>query len=129
MLFWVAFGGALGSVLRFSLGDFITEIFGESFPWGTLFVNGTGCFAIGIFAALTDTNGYWPLRPEIRQFFMAGIFGGYTTFSTFSLQTLNLAKNGAWLSAGFNSVGSLILCLLAVWLGHTCAVYLNSMKA
>ncbi len=128
MVFWVALGGAIGSVLRFVLAGLVAERFGETFPWGTLLVNVSGCFAIGIFATLTDVDGRWLVRPEARQFFMSGLCGGYTTFSSFSLQTLNLTRNGEWLAAGWNSVASLVLCLLAVWLGHIFAFYLNSMK-
>ncbi len=121
---WIALGGAIGSVARFFLSGVIAEAathFGQVFPWGTLFVNVTGSFAIGFFATLTETDRVM-VSPTVRQFFMAGICGGYTTFSSFSLQTLSLARDGEWLQAGLNSVLSLVLCLVAVWLGAVVAM-------
>ena len=121
MYLWVALGGAIGTVGRFALSLFAATHFGETFPWGTLLINVTGSFAIGFFATLTDTEGMVLVRPEFRSFFMIGICGGYTTFSSFSLQTLRLAEGGQWLNAGANIVASNAGCLLAVWLGHLCA--------
>jgi len=77
------------------------------------------------FATLTDPDGILLVKPQHRHFFMSGLCGGYTTFSSFSLQTLNLAREGEWLKAGINSFASLFLCLLAVWLGHILALSLN----
>jgi len=125
---WVAIGGALGSVGRFWLNGFISGRFGESFPIGTLIINVTGSFAIGFFGTLTGTDGRWLAPVGVRQFFMIGICGGYTTFSSFSLQTLTLAQGGEWFRAGMNIVGSVVLCLVAVWLGHLLAASMNSMK-
>jgi len=125
---WVAIGGALGSVGRFWLSGLVANRFGETFPWGTIIVNITGCFVIGFFNALTGTDGRWLVSPAARTFFMIGVCGGYTTFSSFSLQTLNLAHDGEWLYAGANILYSVALCLAGVWLGHVLAVYLNSMK-
>ena len=125
---WVAIGGALGSVGRFWLNGFISGRFGESFPMGTLIINVTGSFAIGFFGTLTGTDGRWLAPVGVRQFFMIGICGGYTTFSSFSLQTLTLAQGGEWFRAGMNIVGSVVLCLVAVWLGHLLAANMNSMK-
>ena len=68
------------------------------------------------------------VSPGFRQFFMIGLCGGYTTFSSFSLQTLNLANDGEWLQAGGNIIGSVVLCLLAVWLGHILAVSINAIR-
>jgi CrcB protein len=126
--FWVGLGGALGSVARFWASGFVARHFGEAFPFGTLVVNVTGSFLIGFFATLTDVDGRWLVAPSFRTFFMAGICGGYTTFSSFSLQTLNLVRDGEWLHAGANAVSSVVLCLVAVWLGHLLALYLNSTK-
>ena len=123
--FWVALGGALGTLGRFVLSLAVAHQFGESFPWGTLIINITGSFAIGFFSALTDTEGTLMVRPEMRTFFMIGICGGYTTFSSFSLQTLQLAQRGQWFSAGANIVGSNVGCLVAVWLGYVCAAALR----
>jgi len=125
---WIAIGGAIGSVGRFWLSGLIANRFGATFPWGTIIVNVTGCLVIGFFNTLTGTEGRWLVSPTTRTFFMIGICGGYTTFSSFSLQTLNLANDGEWLYAGANILYSVALCLLGVWLGHTLAVYLNSMK-
>ena len=86
--------------------------FGETFPWGTLLVNVIGSFAIGFFATLTGPDGRWLVPGRWREFFMIGICGGYTTFSSFSLQTLSLAEEGEWLRAGGNILGSVALCLV-----------------
>ena len=100
----------------------MAERFGEIFPLGTLLVNVTGSFVIGFFGALTDPSGTFLVAPRVRQFVMIGILGGYTTFSSFSLQTLELAREGDWLKAGLNSVLSLVCCLIAVWLGRALAL-------
>ena len=106
----------------------IAARFGETFPWGTLLVNVTGSFLIGSFATLTGTEGSWLVSPTARQFVMIGICGGYTTFSSFSLQTLSLAQDGEWFKAGANAMLSFALCLIAVWLGHLLAANFNSLK-
>lgn len=121
-------GGGLGSLARFWFSGWVAHTLGETFPWGTLLVNVTGSFAIGFFATLTAPEGRFMAPASWRQFFMLGICGGYTTFSSFSLQTLALAQEGQWIKAGANSVLSLGLCLAAVWLGHVLALSLNSMK-
>jgi CrcB protein len=125
---YVALGGAIGSVARYWLSGLIasSKFFGQSFPWGTLVVNITGCFIIGLFNSLTVAEGRVAASPDLRTFFMIGICGGYTTFSSFSLQTLTLAEEGEWLYAGGNVLLSVVLCLLGVWLGHLLAVSLNS---
>jgi fluoride exporter len=124
----IALGGALGSVTRFFLSGVVASQFGATFPWGTLIVNVSGSFAIGFFATLTAPDGRLFASGSARQFFMSGILGGYTTFSSFSLQTLNLAREGEWFRAGGNTLGSVAACLLAVWLGHIAAGFLNQMK-
>lgn len=121
----IALGGALGSVARYALGTAATERWEETFPWGTLVINVLGSFAIGLFASLTDADGRFVLGPNARLFFMTGLCGGFTTFSSFSLQTLVLMREGAWLRAGGNVAGSCFLCLVAVWLGHTLATALG----
>ena len=121
----IALGGALGSVGRYWVSGFVAQRAGEFFPMGTLVVNITGSFVIGLFATLTDPEGRFLASPGLRQFVMLGICGGYTTFSSFSLQTLNLARDGEWAAAGANAVLSLVACLVAVWLGHLLAVTIN----
>lgn len=116
--FWIAIGGALGSVARFWLSGVVANKFGETFPWGTLIVNVSGSFVIGVFATSTGAEGRWLVSPAFRQFFMIGICGGYTTFSSFSLQTLNLIRDREYFHASGNVLLSVALCLLAVWLGH-----------
>ena len=122
---FIGLGSALGGISRHWLSGFLAQRFGESFPLGTLVVNVTGSFLIGFFATLTGADGRLLVGPTARNFFMAGICGGYTTFSAFSLQTLNLARDGEWLYAGLNAVLSFALCLLAVWLGHVLAQTFN----
>ncbi|MDE1171772.1 MAG: fluoride efflux transporter CrcB [Verrucomicrobium sp.] len=121
---WVALGGAMGTVGRFWLSGWIAQKV-PTFPLGTLVINVTGSFVIGLFAALTEPGGGFIVSPTFRTFFMIGICGGYTTFSSFSLQTLTLAQDGEWLYAGLNCVLSLALCLFAVWLGHTAGLFLQ----
>jgi CrcB protein len=123
--FVVVIGGTLGSVARFWASGAIAERFGETFPFGTLLVNVSGSFVIGFFAGLTGPDGRMLASPTFRQFFMIGVCGGYTTFSSFSLQTLALAREGEWLFAALNAIASVILCLIAVWLGDYLAMNLN----
>jgi fluoride exporter len=125
---WVAIGGALGSMGRFWLSGIVAARFGESFPLGTLVINVTGSFVIGIFAALTAPDISNSYRATIIQFFMIGICGGYTTFSSFSLQTLNLLREREWLYAGGNVILSVVLCMIAVWLGYLLGATFNSVK-
>ena len=99
----VMLGGALGTGARFWMSGFIAERGGEFFPLGTLVVNVSGSFVIGFFAAFTDPEGPVLVSPQFRQFFMIGLCGGYTTFSSFSLQTLDFARDGDWLKALLNT--------------------------
>lgn len=124
---YVALGGAIGSVARYWLSGLIasSKFFGQSFPWGTIIVNITGCFVIGFFNTLTVSEGRMAASPDLRTFFMIGICGGYTTFSSFSLQTLTLAEDGEWLYAGGNILVSVVMCLIGVWLGHFFATSIN----
>jgi fluoride exporter len=125
---WIAVGSALGGVARYWCSGVAARLFGETFPWGTLLVNVTGSFVIGFFATLTSPDGRIFVGSTTRQFVMMGLLGGFTTFSSFSLQTLNLAQESQWLQAGGNIVGSVVLCLLAVWLGHLLAHSINALK-
>lgn len=119
--FWIALGGAIGTVARFWLSGTISERWGETFPTGTLVVNITGSFLIGFLASLTGPQGSWLAPSELRAFLMIGICGGYTTFSSFSLQTLDLMRDREWLYAGLNILGSVALCLVATWFGQVIA--------
>ncbi len=124
--FLVAIGGAIGSVLRYWLSALVANPVGQTFPWGTLTVNVTGSFIIVFFATLTAPDARLFIPGEWRQFFMVGICGGYTTFSSFSMQTLALAQSGEWLNAGLNIALSLLLCLTGAWLGAVSAAVLNA---
>jgi CrcB protein len=121
-------GSALGGVSRYWLSGVVAQHIGETFPFGTLIVNVTGSFVIGFFAVLTGPDGRLFVGTDARQFVMTGICGGYTTFSSFSLQTLNLARDSEWALAGANIVFSVVLCLVAVWLGAATAGALNQLK-
>jgi CrcB protein len=117
----VALGSALGGVGRYAVGLLASRMWGDSFPWGTILINVAGSFVIGFFGALTAPDGPVPAQPNLRIFVMVGICGGFTTFSSFSLQTLSLARDGSWLPAMGNVLLSVVLCLLAVTLGHFAA--------
>lgn len=122
---WVAVGGALGSVLRFWAANAVARRFGETLPWGTIVVNVSGSFLIGIIAGCAHP-GNRLASDSFRQFFVVGLCGGYTTFSAFSLQTFDLARGGNWLAAGGNVLLSVVLCLVAVWLGHLLGAAVSS---
>jgi fluoride exporter len=121
----VGLGSALGGVARYGLSGLVARSFGETFPWGTLIVNVLGSFLIGFVATLTGPDGRVLVSPVTRQFWMPGIFGGFTTFSSFSLQTLSLAQDGEWTRALANVTLSVALCLLGVWLGASLAAAVN----
>jgi CrcB protein len=128
MYLWVALGSALGGVSRYGLGGMIDGQIGETFPWGTMVINITGSLVIGFVATLTAPDGRFLMSPSLRTFIMVGFCGGYTTYSSFSLQTLNLAREGEWLRAGANVLLTTALCLVAVWIGHILAASLNQLK-
>lgn len=128
LYFWIFLGSGLGGIARFALSGGVAHSFGETFPWGTFAINVSGSFAIGFIATLTDPEGRLFVGSTARHFLMTGILGGFTTYSSFSLQTLNLARDGEWLRAGGNALGTFAVCFLAVWLGHVCAAWLNSLK-
>ena len=120
----VMFGGALGTGARFWLSGLVAQRIGEFFPLGTLAVNISGSFVIGLFAGIADPQGPFLIPPSFRQFFMIGLCGGYTTFSSFSLQTLDLVQDGDWFRAIINCAASLIGCIVAVWLGRALGLWL-----
>jgi CrcB protein len=125
---WVFLGGGVGSVARFWISTLVERYAGAAFPWAILVVNVTGSFLIGVLMGLSETTGKWTASSQFRAFFIVGVCGGYTTFSTFSLQTLSLLQSGQWAKAGANAVASVVLCLAAVWLGHTATTHWNFLK-
>ena len=127
--FWIGLGGAIGSMGRFWISSLVAHRFGEAFPLGTLLVNVTGSLAIGFIVSYPMPEGRWLATPAFKVFFMTGICGGYTTFSSFSLQTFNLAQRGEWPLAALNAVLSMTLCIGAVWLGHWLGGTIGSPKA
>lgn len=124
---WIALGGALGSVSRFWLNGVVSERF-ATFPAGTLVINVLGSFVIGVFGALATPEGRMnsDSRALVTQFVMIGLCGGFTTFSSFSLQTLNLLREREWLYAGGNVLLSVVLCLGATALGFVIGSMFNS---
>lgn len=118
---WVAVGGAVGSVARFWLTGLMVWLTGPRFPWGTLLINVLGSFVIGLVAGLTLVPERVAWHPELRVFLMTGVCGGFTTFSSFSLQTLELVQAGEMAAAAFYAVGSVLLCLLFTWGGFVLA--------
>jgi len=126
---WIGIGGALGSVGRYWLNGLVSARF-ATFPLGTLTVNAVGSFVIGVFAALTLPEGWMSSagRAFVAQFIMIGICGGFTTFSSFSLQTLNLLREREWLYAGGNVLLSVAVCLIATSLGYLLGLALTSLK-
>lgn len=127
----IALGGALGSVLRFAIAGAVGKLVGESFPWGTLIVNVSGSLLIGIFAAVARLDGKLDAdaRLMIVHLLMIGLCGGYTTFSTFSLQTLSLFRAGDYLAAGVNIALSTTFCLLATAFGFWIGLSLSPDRA
>ena len=128
LYFWIFFGSGLGGLARFALSGVVANRFGETFPWGTFIVNATGSFLIGFIATFTDPESRILVGSSARQFVMTGILGGFTTYASFSLQTLALAREGEWFRAAANAFGTFTLCFVAVWLGHLCAAWLNPMR-
>jgi len=115
-----ALGGAVGSVGRIMITNFVTRWTGDEFPFGTLVVNVTGAVLMGLLAGFSDTEpGRLLFAPPTRTFVMIGVLGGYTTFSSFSLQTFLLLEQGNIMGAVLNASLSVLLCLLGIWLGFT----------
>ena len=122
---WVGLGSALGGMARYGCSGLAARYIGATFPWGTLIVNVSGSLVIGFLATLAVADGRPLLPPDARAFLMIGVCGGFTTFSAFSIETLNLTRDGEWLWASAYVVLSVVLCLVAVWLGHIGAVALS----
>jgi CrcB protein len=123
---FVMLGGTFGVAARMWLSSAFVRVFGLAFPVGTVVVNVLGCFIIGLFTGLTGTGGAWHLSVRMQQAVVIGVLGGFTTFSAFSLQTVNLLSSGHFLHAALNVVLSVALCLLACWLGLFLAGVINA---
>jgi len=121
---YVVIGGAIGTFARYAISVLALPI-SRDLPWGTIIINISGCALIGFFGTLTLAGGRYPVSENMRLFVMTGICGGYTTFSAFSLQTLDLMRGGATGRAIINVVTSVVLCVAAVSLGHLAASALN----
>ena len=109
-------GAGFGGVFRYWISNGVYWCVGREFPYGTLVVNVSGCFLMGfLFVLILERfNGS---GPQLRALLLIGLLGGYTTFSSFSIETLNLFENGAWMSAVLNIFLSITLCMIAAWLG------------
>ncbi len=117
-------GGALGTFARYAVSVLAMPI-SRDLPWGTVIINVTGSLIIGLFSTLTLANGRFPVSDNMRLFVMIGLCGGYTTFSSFSLQTLDLLRSGAMVRACINVAASVLLCIGAVAVGHLIATRIN----
>lgn len=112
----IFFGAGLGGIFRYWMASLTYLFLGRQFPYGTLLVNVSGCFLMGfLFSILSERLD--SIAPQLRSFLLVGFLGGYTTFSTFSIETLNLVENGEWFYAGLNIFLSVGLCMLAVGVG------------
>jgi CrcB protein len=125
---YVMIGGALGTLGRYAISVAALP-YSRDLPWGTIGINILGSFIIGFFGTLTLAQGRFPVSENMRLLVMIGICGGFTTFSSFSLQTLDLLRNGAVVRAGLNIVASVVLCVAAVAIGHYIAAQLNGHEA
>ena len=126
MLFlYIAAGGALGTVARFALSGWVYDRAGAGFPWGTLAVNVAGSLLIGFVLRMLDVMA---VTPEMRGFLTVGLLGGFTTFSTYTWETVTLAREGQWAAAGSYSIGSLLLGVLAVLVGVAAATLLIRLR-
>lgn len=111
----IAFGGALGALGRYASSQWIYSLLGRSFPYGTLFVNVAGSFIMGFLVIVLIER--MSVGPELRAFLLIGFLGSFTTFSAFSLETVNLITSGEIMKAGINMLVSVFVCVTAVWLG------------
>ena len=114
-LAFIAFGGAFGAVLRYGASLGVYAVFGRGFPWGTLFVNVVGSLLMGVLSILMLER--YNIGPEWRAAVLVGVLGSFTTFSTFSIETLNLLEQGDLIRAASNILVSIAICLTAVWFG------------
>ena len=117
-LAYVALGGALGALARYGISGWVYDRLGENFPWGTLVVNLVGCLALGLVIRWLQVSA---VAPELRPFLTIGVLGAFTTFSTFSYETVALLQEGQWLRAGLYMGGSVVLGLIAMVAGMALA--------
>ena len=121
---FIVIGGAIGTLARYLISVAALP-FSQNLPWGTIWINIIGSFVIGLFGTVTLAHGRFPVSENARLFVMVGLCGGFTTFSSFSLQTLDLMRSGATVRAAINVIASVVLCLAAVAAGHLIAAYFN----
>jgi len=117
-------GGAIGTLARYVVSVLALPV-SSQLPWGTIFINVSGSLIIGFFGTLTLASGRYPVSESLRLFVMIGLCGGYTTFSSFSLQTLDLMRSGGMTRAAINVAASVVLCIGAVSVGHLIASHFN----
>jgi len=115
-LILIFLGSGLGAISRYGLSNVIHSLLGRDFPYGTLIINASGSFVMGLLFILI-LERFVGLAPQLRAFLLIGFLGGYTTFSSFSIETLNLFENGAWVAASLNILLNVILCISLAWLG------------
>jgi CrcB protein len=115
----VGAGGFLGSAARYLVQGAVYRYVPTDFPYATFLINVSGCFGIGFLAVLAQDS--FVIGPSARLFLMVGVLGGYTTFSTFGYETMELLREGGGLAAAANAAGQVLLGLLAVWLGAATA--------
>ena len=120
----VMIGGAFGTLARYGVSVLMAP-YSRDLPLGTILINVTGSFIIGLFGTLTLAQGRFPVSDTVRLFVMIGLCGGYTTFSSFSLQTLDLIRSGAMVRAMINIAASVVLCVAATACGHLIAAHFN----
>jgi CrcB protein len=114
-LLWVALGGALGASARYLVNLLALRTLSPAFPWGTFLVNVSGCFLFGVIAGLALSRGL--IGPTLRIFLLVGVLGGFTTYSSFAFESLELVRSGQVTAAVANTFGQLILGTGAVWAG------------
>jgi CrcB protein len=125
---WIAIGSALGGMARYGLSRAIALRLGETFPWGTLTVNVIGSFVIGFIASISGPDSRLLIPSDARTFMMVGLCGGFTTFSSFSLQTLELIRNRDFAEAGGNILLSVAACMAAVAIGYIAGNFMAGFK-